>query len=227
VIARCGVAAERVVTVPNGVSPAFCPAPAAEVHDFRRRKGLPGRFILFVGTLEPRKNIERLVEAYAHLRRRDPAAPPLVIAGGKGWFYETIFRRVHELGVNDAISFPGFIASDELPSWYRAATIFIYPSRFEGFGLPVLEAMACGTPVITSTESSLPEVAGDATLLVGPDDVPAMADAMARLLGEPELAAELSARGLRQAAQFSWARTARETAQVYLEALGHYQEQAQ
>lgn len=219
VIALCGVPSERVVTIPNGVDKAFCPADAAEVAEFRRNRRLPDRFILYLGTLEPRKNLQTLIDAYAQLRAR-AAVPKLVIAGGKGWFFETIFTRVAELGLADDVLFPGYVPGPELPWWYRAAELFVYPSRFEGFGLPVLEAMACGTPVITTTSSSLPEVAGDAALLVDPDDTDALAAALSRLLDDPQLQATLRVAGLSQALRFSWARTATETAQVYRDILG-------
>ncbi len=222
VIALCGVSPERVVVVPNGVSGEFCPADARTIAEFRRRNGLPERFILFVGTLEPRKNIERLLEAYARMigGRAAGDAPALVIAGAKGWFYDAIFARAERLGLADRVIFPGFVPADELPWWYRAAELFVYPSLFEGFGLPVLEAMACGTPSITSNVSSLPEVAGDAAVLVAPEDSAALAAAMARVLDEPALAAQMAAAGLRQAARFPWTRTAQETVAVYRTVLG-------
>ena len=138
-IAFCGVPADRVVAVPNGVTEDFCPADPREIAEFRRRKGLPQRFILFLGTLEPRKNLVRLLDAYAAWRQTSREPVPLVLAGGKGWFYETIFAPAAELGLGDAVIFPGYIPGDELPWWYRAAR-FVYPSYFEGFGLPVLEA---------------------------------------------------------------------------------------
>ena len=219
VIALCGVPAERVVTIPDGVTGAFCPADPQAVAEFRRRKGLPDRFILFLGTLEPRKNVVRLLDAYAAWRRVSREPVSLVVAGGKGWFYETIFARAAELGLGDAVIFPGFVPGDELPWWYRAAELFVYPSLFEGFGLPPLEAMACGTPTITSNVSSLPEVAGSAALLVDPEDTAGLTDAIARVLSDPALAAELRAAGPRQAARFPWSRTAAETAQVYRQVL--------
>jgi glycosyltransferase involved in cell wall biosynthesis len=222
VIAFCGVPGERVVVVPNGVTGEFCPADARAVAEFRRRKGLPERFILFLGTLEPRKNIERLLEAYARMvaGRAAREAPTLVIAGARGWFYDTIFARAGRLGLADRVIFPGFVPAEELPWWYRAAELFVYPSLFEGFGLPVLEAMACATPSITSSVSSLPEVAGDAAVLVAPEDTAALAAAMARVLDDPALAARMRAAGLRQAARFPWTRTARETVAVYRAVLG-------
>ncbi len=224
VVAMCGVPGSRVVVVPNGVTEEFCPADAAAVEVFRRRKGLPERFILFLGTLEPRKNITRLLEAYAlglHKFATDAQPiPALVIAGSKGWFYDIIFARVRELGLADRVVFPGFVPTEELPWWYRAAELFVYPSLFEGFGLPVLEAMACGTPTITSNISSLPEVAGDAALLVDPDDAQTLAESIARVLAEPDLALAMRSAGLVQASRFSWGRTAAETAAVYQAALG-------
>ncbi len=219
VIALCGVPAERVIAVPNGVTEAFCPAEPAAVAEFRRRAGLPDRFILYLGTLEPRKNLVRLLDAYAMWRQASQQDIPLVLAGGKGWFFETIFARVAELGLADSVVFPGFVPAAELPWWYRAADVFVYPSLFEGFGLPVLEAMACGAATITSRTSSLPEVAGEAAVLVDPEDTAALADALSRVLADRALAESLQAAGPRQAAQFSWRRTASETAQVYREVL--------
>ncbi len=222
VIALCGVPGERVITIPNGVDEAFHPADAAEVEEFRRNRRLPERFILYLGTLEPRKNLETLIDAYAGLRGDGKAVPKLVIAGGKGWFFETIFARVAELGLTDEVLFPGYVPGAELPWWYRSAELFAYPSRFEGFGLPVLEAMACGTPVVTTTSSSLPEVAGDAALLVDPDDTTALTAALGRLLADSQMRTNLRAAGLRQAARFLDA-DSRETAQVYRDVLGALQ----
>ena len=223
VINFCGVPAGRVTVVPNGVTGDFRPAAPCEVLSFRRRRGLPERFILFVGTLEPRKNLVRLIHAYGDwcAARRTAGAPPkLVIAGGRGWFYHQIFAHVVERGLDSQVLFPGYLPCDELPWWYRAADLFIYPSLFEGFGLPVLEAMACGTPTITSATSSLPEVAGEAALLVNAEDPRALATAIDRVLGDPVLAAELSRRGVARAAEFTWARTASATASLYRTLLG-------
>jgi glycosyltransferase involved in cell wall biosynthesis len=223
VVSRFGLPAERVDVVHCGVDGLFRPLPAAEIESFRQRRGLPGEFIFFIGTLEPRKNLETLVRAYARLlaRCRDSGgdAPKLVIGGAKGWYYERVFAAVEELGLVRHVIFPGYVAQEELPWWYGAATLFVYPSYHEGFGLPVLEAMRCGLPVITSNVSSLPEVAGDAGLLVGPMDVEELAEAMYRLLQDAALREELSQLGLERAAHFSWERTARETVSVYRRAL--------
>ena len=219
VISLCGVPADRVVTVPNGVTEAFCPAAPAEVAAFREQRGLPARYILFLGTLEPRKNLVRLIEAFALWHRTSRQPVKLVIAGGKGWFYKQIFARAVELDLVDDVIFPGFVPTEELVWYYRAAELFVYPSLFEGFGLPVLEAMASGTPTITSQASSLPEVAGDAALLVDPENIQALADAIERVLEDAALAEQMRAAGLRRAARFSWARTAAETVDVYRAAL--------
>jgi glycosyltransferase involved in cell wall biosynthesis len=215
------------------VTRGFSPASPDQVAAFRRHKGLPERYILFLGTLEPRKNLVRLVDAYAKVRQtacppgqgaggeaRQGQFPALVIAGGKGWFYDEILARVTELGLTGAVIFPGFVPADELPWWYRAAELFVYPSVFEGFGLPVLEAMACGTPAVTSAVSALPEVAGDAALLFNPEDVGEIADAIHRVLADPVLANQLREAGLRRAEHFSWAHTAMATAAVYRDVLG-------
>ena len=220
VVELCRVPAERVVTVPYGVTGAFTPADPAAAEAFRAAKGLPDRFILFLGTLEPRKNIARLIEAYARLRQRAAGGvPKLVIAGGKGWHYENLFAEVTRLGLEADVLFTGYVPAEELVWWYRAALIFVYPSLFEGFGLPVLEALACGAPVITSNASSLPEVAGDAAILVDPLDIESLVSAMQRLLNDPDLRAALSVAGPPQASQFPWSRTAAETAAVYRDAL--------
>jgi len=211
-----GVPPERVDVVYHGVDPAFRPLPADKVAAFRRRRGLPERLVLFVGTLEPRKNLVRLVEAFARVR---DGRVGLVLAGGKGWLYDELFARVEALGLSEEVIFPGYVMSEELPLWYNGATVLAYPSVYEGFGLPVLEAQACGTPVLTSNVSSLPEAAGDVALMVDPYDVEALAAGLNRLLADDLLRRQLRERGLAHAKQFSWLHTAQETARVYRRAL--------
>jgi glycosyltransferase involved in cell wall biosynthesis len=211
-----GVPRERVDVVYHGVDPVFRPLPSGEIAAFRRRRGLPERFVLFVGTLEPRKNLVRLVEAFARIR---DGRVGLVLAGGKGWLYDDLFARVEALGLDDEVVFPGYVMNDELPLWYNAATVLGYPSVYEGFGLPVLEAQACGTPVLTSNTTALPEAAGDAALMVDPYDVEAMAAGLSWLLTDEPLRHQLRELGLAHASQFSWSRTAQETACVYRRAL--------
>lgn len=215
IVRHFGVPQERITVVHNGVDGAFRPYPAGEVEAFRRERGLPERFLLCVATLEPRKNIVRLLEALA----RVPGAPPLVLCGGKGWYYETIFAAIERLGLSGRVHMPGYIPAAELPLWYNAASWFIYPSLYEGFGLPALQALACGTPSIVSRASSLPEVVGDAAILVDPLDVEALAETLAHALSDPGLAAALRQAGPERARHFSWTRTAEETVAVYRAAL--------
>jgi len=215
VIAHFGVPASRVHTVYCGVDRSLRRATEAEIAAFRRRKGLPERFALFVGTIEPRKNIVRLVEAFSALRPWDVDHAHLVIAGAKGWLYDAVFARTQELGLQDRVHFAGYISEAEKPLWYSAATCFCYPSLYEGFGLPPLEAMACGVPVIASNASSLPEVVGDAAITVPPTDTTALADALRSMLTNRVLRQEMAARGLARAARFSWEQAAKQTASIY------------
>lgn len=215
------VSPERIDVVYHGVDPAFCPLPADEVAAFCRRRGLPERFVLCVGTLEPRKNQTKLVEAFARIH---DSQVKLVLVGGKGWLYDELFARVEALGLSGQVIFAGYVMNDELPMWYNAATALAYPSVYEGFGLPVLEAQACGTPVLTSNVSSLPEAAGDAAVMVDPYDVEALAAGLNRLLTDEALRHELRERGMVHAQQFSWPHAAQETARVYRRALAEGRE---
>ncbi len=218
VIRLYGVPGERIEAIPHGVDSAFRPRPSAEVAEFRRARSLPEHFILFVGTLEPRKNLGRLVEAFARVRASANDLR-LVLVGGKGWYYDPIFSAVERLNLQDSVIFAGYVPNSDLPMWYNAADAFAFPSHYEGFGMPVLEAMACGTPTVTSLASSLPEVAGDAALMVPPDDIHALADALYRTLTDTTLRQELRAKGIARAALFTWEETARRTAAVYRRAL--------
>jgi glycosyltransferase involved in cell wall biosynthesis len=175
--------------------------PEDEVEAFRMARGLPEAFVFTLGTLEPRKNLVGLLRAHAKLRK---PRPPLFIAGGSGWHVSPIFDTVRQLELADDVRFLGFVAEDELPLWYNAARLFAFPSLYEGFGLPVLEAMACGAPVITSTAASLPEVGGKAAILVPAHDTERIAQEMARVLDDPRLRMELRAAGRIQASRFSW-----------------------
>lgn len=207
-----GVPAERVVVVHHGVSPRFHPVDEATVSEFRRHKQLPERFVLFLGTLEPRKNLIRLIRAFALLGDSDVH---LVLAGAQGWFYQDILREVDSAGLAGRVHFPGFVPPTEQALWYNAADVFAYLSIYEGFGLPVLEALACGTPTVTSSTTSLPEAGGEAAVLVHPDDEQTIAAAIREVLSDADLRAHLRQRGLDHAAGFSWATAARKTAEVY------------
>ncbi|MEM4301926.1 MAG: glycosyltransferase family 1 protein, partial [Candidatus Caldarchaeum sp.] len=173
-----GIPEEKITVIYEGVSPRFRPANPEAVQAVRAKYGLPEHFILYVGTIEPRKNLVALLEAYAAiLTRNTQHAIRLVVVGKKGWLYEGFFRRLRELDLEERVHFTGYVPDEDLPALYSAADLFVFPSLYEGFGLPVLEAMACGVPVVCSNTSSLPEVAGDAALLVNPTDVQALAAA--------------------------------------------------
>lgn len=184
---------------------------------FRQGKNLPDRFWLFIGTLEPRKNLITLLDAYAKLNPNERL--PLFIGGGKGWDYEAIFERVERYHLQADVSFLGFIPADELVLWYNSAEAFIYPSVYEGFGLPVLEAMACGTPVIISDASSLPEVGGECGLLVPALDIEAWAETLRKAYHDETWRKSASERGLISAKTFTWQHTAKKTIETYQKAL--------
>ncbi len=215
VLRYCGVPPEHVRVVHLGVDARFRPLDPREARALvAARFGLRSDYLLFVGTLEPRKNLRALLAAHCAI----PDAPPLVIAGAPGWRYAEVYREVRARRDGARVRFLGRVAEADLPALYSAATAFCYPSRYEGFGLPPLEALACGTPVVCSDRSALPEVVGDAALLVDPDDPRAITAALGRVLTDEELRRELRGRGLARAAQFTWERAAAATAAVYAEA---------
>jgi len=213
IVSLLGASPDKVQVLYSGVHPRFRPQPEpGEAGRLRARYGLDGRpYVLSVGTVQPRKNYVRLIRAFIQLK----ADAHLVIAGGRGWLYEEILAEAEKHP--DRVRLLGFVDEADLPALYRNATLFAFPSLYEGFGLPVLEAMACGLPVVCSDASSLPEVAGDAALLVDPLDTGALAEALARALEDADLRREMVARGLAQAACFTWERAARETLAVYQE----------
>lgn len=186
-----------------------------EVKALGQRYGIGGHYVLYVGTLEPRKNISRLIEAFASLKKQGGMQHKLVIAGKKGWFYNDIFQTVTRRGVDNEVVFTGYVPDRDLPLLISGADLFVYPSLYEGFGLPPLEAMACGIPVITSDSSSLPEVVGNAGILVDPHSVDEIAKAMYQVLSNAELREQMQHRGLDRARMFSWEKTAEETLKVF------------
>jgi glycosyltransferase involved in cell wall biosynthesis len=212
-----GLPEEKVIVTMLAADPCFRPLPKGGGGGLVQ--ALPRPYILNVGTLEPRKNLEGLLHAFARAKR---AGIPhtLVIAGARGWGDSRLAPLPEALGITDSVVFTGFVEDDDLPHLYGNADFFVYPSLYEGFGLPVLEAMACGTPVITANTSSIPEVAGDAALLVDPRSETDLAAAMVRLAGDGDLRGDLGLRGLSQAARFSWERTVGETLAVYDALLG-------
>jgi len=206
-----------VQTVHLGVDPVrfYYVAQESEREGMRRQFGLPKDFILYVGTLEPRKNIPRLIRAFAYGVVSKGLPYHLVIAGRKGWLFDDIFHEVSSLNLEDRVHFPGFIESSRLAALYSLARALAYPSLYEGFGLPCLEAMSCGTPVVTSDRSSLPELVGDCALIVDPMSVDSIAGALQKICSDDECHKTLSERGPQRASHFSWLTTAKETVEIY------------
>ncbi len=205
---------EKISVVYEAAEPSLAPMPSDEAAAFvRERYGVEGPYILFVGTLEPRKNLPKLFEAFSLLRREFPAR--LVVAGGSGWLSDDIFSTVKRLALSDGVSFLGDVPPSDLRPLYCAAEVLALPSLYEGFGLPPLEAMACGTPVVVSDAGSLPEIVGDAGVIVRPDDPDDIAHGLGWVLGNQRYRELLIERGLARAATFSWERAARETVAVY------------
>ncbi len=206
---------EKIFTVPYGIDPSFhSMVDPSALNEIRARYHLPQKFILYVGNLEPRKNLPTLLRAFARVIEKD-GAWNLVMAGSRGWKDAKVFSTVKELGLADRVSFPGFIPQFDLPVVYSLASVFVYSSLYEGFGLPVLEAMACGVPVITSNISSMPEIVGGAGILVDPHNEVELAEAMQRVLTDRALHDKLARDGRERSKQFSWERTARETLAIY------------
>lgn len=212
-----GVPRERITVVYPGLDPGITRAGNDEQRAVRQRYNLHRPFVLYVGTIQPRKNLRRLVEAFARLPS-DLAGLDLVLVGQVGWLADEILAAIHAHHLEARVRLPGYVAQEDLPALLSAAECFVMPSLYEGFGLPVLEAMACGTPVISSDGGSLPEVAGDAALQFPATDVEALVAALARLLGDQALRQELAARGLAWCRRFSWASTAREVLAVLAQA---------
>ena len=216
IVRRFHIPAEKVTVAQYAPDPMFRPLADRDARAAVRETYRTGeRFILFAGALKPNKNLKTLVAAYVSLRQSGTVAHPLVLAGTRNLLDQDVFAPARAAGLGEALVFTGHVPDDDLVALYNAADVFVQPSIFEGFGLPALEAMACGTPVITSTTTSIPEVVGDAASLVDPLDVQGLAQAMAAGLGDEALRRDLSARGLERAAKFSWDACARTIAAVY------------
>ena len=209
-----GTPADKITVVYEAAAPHFKPRSADKIAAARARFNLSERYLVTVGTIEPRKNLARLVEALAILRRDDPELR-LVVVGPKGWLVESFFEAVERFGQYEAVIRPGFVPDDDLPALIGGAVGAVIPSLYEGFGLPVLEAMACGVPVACSNNSSVGEIAVDAALTFDPENVKAIVDALRRLTVDANTRADLREKGLKRAAKFSWERAAKETWMVY------------
>jgi glycosyltransferase involved in cell wall biosynthesis len=210
-----GVTADKVHVVFEAAAPHFrVMTGSPDLERVRRTYGLEEPFVLAVGTVEPRKNLDRLATAVGLLRRRG-LRTRLIVAGQLGWKYDAFLRQLDDSGDRDAVALLGYVPDADLPALYNLARVVAFPSLYEGFGLPILEGMACGTPVLTSNRSAMAELAGGAAVLVDPESPDALADGLDRLLGDDALREHLGAAGLARAAEFSWARTADETVRIY------------
>ncbi len=205
---------EKITVIREAADPRFRPQSPEAVEAVRVRYGLPKRYLLSLGTIEPRKNLTRLLTAFEAVYN-DGLTDGLVIVGRRGWLYGDFFARLEQSPARDVVFFPGYAPDEDLPALYAGAQALALPSLYEGFGLPVLEAMACGTPVACSDTSSLPEVAGEAGLYFDPGDVESITDALRHLLNDADLRSDLRRRGFEQAAKFSWDRVAAETEAIY------------
>jgi len=210
---------DKTYVVPLGLDPKFrVIKDSAKITEFKQKYKLSNDFILYLGTLEPRKNIDLLIQAYYETVKKSAIQHQLVIAGEKGWDYQKLFELVARLNISDQVIFTGFVPDDELSLLYNAADLFVYPSKYEGFGLPVLEAMACGTPVITSNVSSMPEIVKDAGILVNPDVVE-LSKAIGDVLNDSKIKRDLIEKGISRAKCFTWQNTARMTLDIYQKVL--------
>lgn len=219
IIKHFGVAEKIIDIVPCGVNFDTFNTNYDEslVNKAKIKYNITRNYILYLGTLEPRKNIERIIEAYAVLQNKVNNAPLLVLAGGKGWMYESIFEKVKTLGLEKNVVFTGYVPDKDVPLLMNGAMMFCFPSIYEGFGMPPLEAMACGTPVITSNNTALPEVVEDAAIQVDPYSVEQIADAMVNLVNSNELRHQLSEKGLVQCRKYTWEKSAQKMLDIYKE----------
>ncbi len=190
----------------------FRPQPEPKIESARKKYKIKGDYIIFVGTLQPRKNIERLIEAYCLVQSKVDNLS-LVIVGKKGWLYDSIFQKVKNLNLESCVIFTDYVHQEDLPSLISGSKLYILPSLYEGFGIPVIEAQACGVPVVVSNTSSLPEVVGESGILVNPNSTESIATGIQKIISNPKLAADLSQKGLENSKRFSWQKCAQQTLQ--------------
>ena len=222
VIEHLQVSREKVIAIPAAARSVFRPLPPDQTIETRKRLGVEDEFLLFVGTIEPRKNLIVLLNAYRELLSATELHPQLVIAGKKGWLTDSLFSSLRELGIEERVLFTGYLSDNDLCALYSSCRVFIYPSKYEGFGLPPLEAMACGAPVIASSIPSIREVTGETARLVAPAGSDDLAQAIVTLLRDENERQRLSVAGLKRAQQFSWNHTAQLMLGVYHQAWEKY-----
>jgi glycosyltransferase involved in cell wall biosynthesis len=214
------VRADRVAVTPYAPRSGFQAMPAAQAHQTKQRLGIEDDFILFVGTVEPRKNLLTLMRAFDQILRQTSRRPQLVVVGAEGWLMDELFAFIKESSISHRLLLTGYLDDDDLRALYSSCGVFVYPSIYEGFGLPPLEAMACGAPVIASNIATFRETLGSAAQLFEPNDVEGLATSIVEILDDEDRRRALSRQGLEQAAKFSWKRTAQLTLEVYREVLG-------
>ena len=223
IVQHLGISPSRITTIPLAPDKKFRVLNKNDVKSYLKNKGYPANYILYIGAIEPRKNLKLLIKAFHDIKNEFKGRYILILAGPKSWLYEEDFRLIESLGIKDKIIMPGYIPDEDLAYLYNGAKLFVFPSLYEGFGIPPLEAMACGVPVITSNASSLPEVVGDAGIMVDPHRVDELTEAMYLVLSNENLQEEMREKGINRAKMFSWEKCARETLTVYEEV---YQQRA-
>jgi glycosyltransferase involved in cell wall biosynthesis len=222
VIERLKIPSTQVVAIPEAARRVFHPMTPDATSETRQRLGIADEFLLYVGTIEPRKNLNKLVQAFVEIARTRKGSLQLVLAGREGWMTEELFELVRRSGMNDAIKFTGYLSDEDLRALYNSCLAFMYPSFYEGFGLPPLEAMACGAPVIAGRIPSVEAVTGSAACLIDPNSVSDLVVSIRELLNNEGRRRELSLAGLKRASEFSWERTAELTRTVYSEAVERF-----
>lgn len=219
IVKYLGTPAEKITVIYEAARERMAPLALSACQRVLEKHQIKRPYILYVGTIEPRKNLLTLIRAYDEVLKTSQHRPQLVLCGGRGWLDSEIFNYVEELRIQELVRFTGYVDDQDLPAIYSAAGVFVYPSLYEGFGLPPLEAMACGTPVVVSNSSSLPEVVGAAGLTHDPYDYQALAESIVKLFNDAAMHSQYRNRGLEQASRFSWERAAQETQSVYDELL--------
>jgi glycosyltransferase involved in cell wall biosynthesis len=222
-ISTYGIEPELVSAIPLAAPTHFSPVePEKELQRVRQIYGIDGEYILSVGSIQPRKNLGRLIAAYGRYRAQRPKSklPKLVLVGKRAWLYDETIQAIKDCGLTDDVILTGYVPEKDLPALYSGALCFVYPSYFEGFGLPPIEAMKCGAPVIVGNQTSLPEVVGDAAVLVDPFSIDSIALAMGRVIDDSDFRKKLRVKGLDRARRFSWQQTAQRTLDVYRKAAG-------
>ena len=216
IINYLGVPKDKIHIITPGVDlTVYRPMELCEWRSVTEKYGLPDKFLLYLGTIEPRKNINTIIRAFHQFTGLDREGYKLVVAGKKGWMFDEVFNLVKKLGIEDKVIFPGYIPEEDKPYIYAGATAFVFPSLYEGFGMPPLEAMACGVPVITSNSSSLPEVVGDAGIQVDSMDIDSISIAMHELTSKPELRKILAAKSIQRVQSFSWEDSVKKLIKLY------------